>query len=929
MEKTNGEDALPATDKKEKRVSYSVETPYGFHLDLDFLKYVHDIEKGNTIKRIHIHRRAKQSKFSTLPRNFSVPDSGSQSYSSSSSKTWSPLCSRADAKDSNVFSASDSLRLRYVHELNYRRKDNVFDSHRPMGEISLDEFGNFRDRPQFMRASSMPAALPQSSMSSELPQSPNSFSESRLTYLEDPLSSRHSEEKIIAALKRIKELEDKLKNIPELQQTISKLKEENDQLTAQLKYISQLLTCKMEPDNVHLNILEYENKGEVKTNGSGENITHGQLSCAELNQSTFLDIKEHVTSLKEQLDDSTSELQNFKGLVERQKSEIQAKDAHIAELTNLTSRMGEAISRRHKENAECKDVEVNTEPTEDQKETCDKSIYVNITVETQSVGCGDEGIFMQEASEEDCVLPSSLNQFERSDLVTQTNTVLDSHSENLSCNDLKIHESIKLGATGDGCLGAPEPQNQIPETKACIHEGDIVKVEDCSTEGQAPMDASMGQYVKRIQDLLQEQWTYLEKGYPDLACAIKQPASKLSSIQTQLVNSLNLLSSVYSIPSGSDKNSKSGSQQKEATPRTSLKSIMKKKNSNCRSGGNEARAKKNLQFVGVNGGYETTSSEDSSSEEFNGSDTEKADLATASQDTSDREADNVLMVVPETSEEGSPETAGSAVSDTPQILQRYTAGDAFLSQCQILSSHLAELRTTTDNQLRQTFYTVCQEWFRVSSQKSSSPDHVAVHLDEFRSISPQLLQMVVNISDENGNTALHYSVSHSNFQIVRLLLETGVCDVDHQNKAGYTPVMLTPLATAETDEDMEVVLVLLSQGNVNLCATQGGQTALMLGVSHGRSDMVKVLLHCGADVNLQDEDGNTALMIACQLGNMEIIRLLLAQPECDTELTDKVGNSALSIVSNSAHSEIAEFLQAHTEHRRSCPSTEVGKDASL
>lgn len=68
---------------------------------------------------------------------------------------------------------------------------------------------------------------------------------------------------------------------------------------------------------------------------------------------------------------------------------------------------------------------------------------------------------------------------------------------------------------------------------------------------------------------------------------------------------------------------------------------------------------------------------------------------------------------------------------------------------------------------------MCQEWFRVSSQKSSAPDLVSVYLDEFRTISPQLLHMVVNIADENGNTAMHYSVSHSNFAIVKLLLDTG------------------------------------------------------------------------------------------------------------------------------------------------------------
>ena len=70
---------------------------------------------------------------------------------------------------------------------------------------------------------------------------------------------------------------------------------------------------------------------------------------------------------------------------------------------------------------------------------------------------------------------------------------------------------------------------------------------------------------------------------------------------------------------------------------------------------------------------------------------------------------------------------------------------------------------------------VLQEWFRLSSQKSSVPDTVANHLLAFAEVSPALLAHVVNLADGNGNTALHYSVSHSNFHIVRLLLDTGRC----------------------------------------------------------------------------------------------------------------------------------------------------------
>lgn len=73
----------------------------------------------------------------------------------------------------------------------------------------------------------------------------------------------------------------------------------------------------------------------------------------------------------------------------------------------------------------------------------------------------------------------------------------------------------------------------------------------------------------------------------------------------------------------------------------------------------------------------------------------------------------------------------------------------------------------------------------------------------------------------------------------------------------------------------------------NLCL-QAGQTALMLAVSHGRGDMVRALLSCGAQVNIRDDDGSTALMCACEHGHVDIVRQLLSVPGCDATLTDNV-----------------------------------------
>ncbi|XP_036064121.1 KN motif and ankyrin repeat domain-containing protein 1 isoform X3 [Onychomys torridus] len=417
-------------------------------------------------------------------------------------------------------------------------------------------------------------------------------------------------------------------------------------------------------------------------------------------------------------------------------------------------------------------------------------------------------------------------------------------------------------------------------------------------------------YIERVQKLLAEQQTLLAENYSELAEAFGEPNSQIGSLNSQLISTLSSINSVMKSASTEELRNTdfqktrlgkstgnhlectkcgslwSGGLLHVPTPQpeqetamaegklvrgcdqfptrgntlppvnltdgqiatglyvcpnneNTLKSIMKKSDGNKDSNG----AKKNLQFIGINGGYELS--------------------------------------------------------------------EKMLSACNLLKNNINDSKALTSKDMRFCLNTLQHEWFRVSSQKSAVPAMVADYIAAFEAVSPDVLRYVINMADGNGNTALHYSVSHSNFQIVKLLLDADVCNVDHQNKAGYTPIMLAALAAVEAEKDMQVVEELFGCGDVNAKASQAGQTALMLAVSHGRIDMVKGLLACGADVNIQDDEGSTALMCASEHGHVEIVKLLLAQPGCNGHLEDNDGSTALSIALEAGHKDIAVLLYAH------------------
>ncbi|MBN3275288.1 KANK4 protein, partial [Polyodon spathula] len=941
-----------------KQLPYSVETPYGFHLDLDFLKYVDDIEKGNTLRRVHIQRRAKAPKFCTLPRNFSLPDNSSRSFPRES---WTSTCSlvprstsrdvefqqnfefrAADHVSAGVSSIASGVTSRSERAASGDARTRAFDE-QPLG---------FRVRPQLLRASSMPVTVLQrkNSENSEdqtepLPRhgprdngsSENVFCSNDDSSAQDTaknceavLTSEVSNlrQQLAAALQMIKVLEEEVKTIPELTEQVSTLTEEKDNLILQLNCqlavsvqgLPQTTACEnTEQDKHSLHSLISNNTAEKQiasstdvlasatslTTKASEAHSHSQqqkiraahreragtptgsslqdvavcvaegaagLAAQKTNSDTealtSIALRTKLTVLEKQLSDTTKELEKANTLLKQQVEENKMK-ALMLEQQSAECGAGANIIETPK-----KDLRSSSVQTE--------SLEVRSAGVVASVQTGEKSI---NATVSACDKAIETDQPLIQKLVTCKPVEKDEQVADLE----KESECMKQ------CVSSRESDfvsvvDDCKSKEGCIREVTQDCKKECKGDREEPTpssstQAAIGHYVTKIQQLLHEQWAVLENSYPELASTLKQPASKISSIQDQLVSSLNTLSSMYSSKAEKEATNASSAQQAGSSPAAALKSIMKKKDCSVSTG--KSAAKKNLKFVGINGGYETTSSEESSGEDSGqdgSSGTEDGgsgpgDRASERSAAGGMEASDLSCLGDSQAEE--------ADRYSNPLWERETIQENFLAACHYLKDHLTET-AFPNKEMRQCLRVVYQEWFRVSSQKASSADTVAGYLRELRAMTPELVAFIVNLADGNGNTALHYSVSHSNFHIVKLLLGTGGCKVDHQNKAGYTAIMLASLTATESQEEMEVALQLLRQGDINTRASQAGQTALMLAVSHGRTDMVRSLLACDADVNIQDDDGSTALMCACEHGHAEIVQLLLAQPGCRAQLTDNV-----------------------------------------
>lgn len=149
------------------------------------------------------------------------------------------------------------------------------------------------------------------------------------------------------------------------------------------------------------------------------------------------------------------------------------------------------------------------------------------------------------------------------------------------------------------------------------------------------------------------------------------------------------------------------------------------------------------------------------------------------------------------------------------------------------------------------------------------------------------------------------AVSKGDAHRIQSLLRDG-CDLNQLNANG-----MSVLALAAKKGRTDIVKLLLEHGaDVNLTMTYYGWTALTYAVNNGHLETVKILLNYHADVNAKAHRGKTALLLAADRGYLEIVEVLLKHGADAGAVPDHHGWTAMGRAMKHGYVEIADVLRA-------------------
>nr|WP_239480569.1 ankyrin repeat domain-containing protein [Parashewanella hymeniacidonis] len=158
---------------------------------------------------------------------------------------------------------------------------------------------------------------------------------------------------------------------------------------------------------------------------------------------------------------------------------------------------------------------------------------------------------------------------------------------------------------------------------------------------------------------------------------------------------------------------------------------------------------------------------------------------------------------------------------------------------------------------------------------------------------PEYVTLITELTDELGNTILHYAVQSGVPESIETVLNLGAKVHSTINNDGLTP---TQLAVTRKDETaISLLLDKICYEDINLQTQNEYDSLLNMALQADAQRLVNALYRSGADLNIRFRDkNNTPLMVAAINGQTDIMKFFLKKG-ADPELTNNSGLTALEL----------------------------------
>ncbi|KAJ9272423.1 hypothetical protein DTO212C5_1608 [Paecilomyces variotii] len=167
----------------------------------------------------------------------------------------------------------------------------------------------------------------------------------------------------------------------------------------------------------------------------------------------------------------------------------------------------------------------------------------------------------------------------------------------------------------------------------------------------------------------------------------------------------------------------------------------------------------------------------------------------------------------------------------------------------------------------------------------------------------------VDVTSYDGSRQpIHQAAQNGHLETVQVLLDFGAKATPEEDSFDDTTPSPFWLACGSTNGNTDIVKLFLHHGaDVNFSVASSGKKPLHAAAYRGHVDITRLLIERGCNVDAKEDDGWTALMLASQEGHLPLVNLLV-EKSANVNAEEKDGATSLWIASQQGHTEIVRRL---------------------